>query len=117
MRMWNIDPEILCTKHLLGEHVEMHMFVGCINKGTSLKGYINKNLVEIHNIIQRHDVLAQEMLKRKMKHNSPLPNFEIWKEGKISYDNNLINLLNRCEYCKGRFYKMYGKNEGEIFRK
>jgi len=108
MRMWNIDPKILCSKHLLGEHVEMHMFAGCINKGTSLKGYIDKNLVEIHNIMSRHDILVKEMLDRKMKHNSPLPNFKIWREGKVLYKDNLIDLLNRCERCRERF-KKYGE--------
>lgn len=102
MRMWNVNPKILCTKHLLGEHVEMHMFSGCINKGISLKGYINKNLVEIHNIKSRHDELVQEMLERKMRHNSPLPNFKIWVEGKILYKDNLTDLLNRCERCRER---------------
>ena len=36
MRMWMIDPTMLCTKHLLGEHVELHMFVGTINKNKKL---------------------------------------------------------------------------------
>ena len=35
MRMWNVDVTKMCNKHLLGEHVEMHMFVGIIIKGTS----------------------------------------------------------------------------------
>lgn len=42
MRMWMVPPELMCRQHLLGEHVELHMFVGAINKGTSvvtLPGY------------------------------------------------------------------------------
>ncbi len=46
MRMWNVLPEYLCRKHLLGEHVEMHMFVGTIKRGVSLNGYIKNKLVE-----------------------------------------------------------------------
>ena len=36
MRMWMIDPKLLCRKHLLGEHLEIHMFVGTINKGINV---------------------------------------------------------------------------------
>lgn len=25
--MWGVDPSAMCRNHLLGEHVEMHMFV------------------------------------------------------------------------------------------
>jgi hypothetical protein len=30
--MWMVDPRLVCSKHLLGEHVELHMFVGCLLK-------------------------------------------------------------------------------------
>lgn len=103
MRMWNIDPIVLCRKHLLGEHVEMHMFVGCINKKISLKGYISNNLVEIHNIKCRHNILAQEIIRRNMNHNSILPEFESWVEGKVNIEYNVIDLLNRCQRCMNRF--------------
>lgn len=103
MRMWGIDPKILCRKHLLGEHVEMHMFVGCINKGTSLKGYIDNNLVEVHHIKSRHDDLVDEMKRRGMNHKSQLPSFKSWVEGKVYVKDNFINLLNRCDECSKRF--------------
>ena len=41
MRMWMVNPEILCRKHLLGEHVELHMLVGWIIKGKSIQGYLD----------------------------------------------------------------------------
>ena len=103
MRMWGVDPKILCRKHLLGEHVEMHMFVGCINKRISLKGYIDNNLVEVHNIKDRHDKLVDEMKKRNMNHKSPLPKFKDWIEGKVYVKDNVINLLDRCDECLERF--------------
>ena len=46
MRMWMVDPSLLCRKHLLGEHLECHMFVGTINKNISIKGYIKNGLCE-----------------------------------------------------------------------
>ena len=50
MRMWMVDPRIMCRQHLLGEHVEIHMFVGAISRGKSVKGYLEKGLLEVHNM-------------------------------------------------------------------
>ena len=50
MRIWKINPKLMCRKHLLGEHVESHMFVGSINKRRSIQGHIEKGQVEIHNL-------------------------------------------------------------------
>lgn len=33
MRMWVVNPKILCRKHLLGEHVELHMATGHLQRG------------------------------------------------------------------------------------
>jgi hypothetical protein len=30
MRMWMVNPRIMCGNHLLGEHLETHMFYGII---------------------------------------------------------------------------------------
>ena len=49
MRMWMVDPKIMCRKHLLGEHVEHHMFVGTINKRISIVGYLRDNLLLAQN--------------------------------------------------------------------
>lgn len=64
MRMWMVNPEMLCRKHLLGEHLECHMFVGTILAGKSLKGYVDNGLVEVDSLVQRHNDLAVEMSKR-----------------------------------------------------
>ena len=73
MRMWKVRPGFLCNKHLLGEHVEMHMFAGVLRKGMGVSGYATKGLVEVHNIRKRHDALALKMLRRGMHHRSPPP--------------------------------------------
>jgi len=98
--MWNVNTDVMCNKHLLGEHVEMHMFTGSINKGINMQGYLDKGLVEIHNINKRHKELVKEMKKRGMIHNSPL-NFICNNE--IGYVDSIYNLqeLNyRCEECR-----------------
>jgi len=104
MRMWNINPELMCNKHLLGEHVEMHMFIGTINKGVSIKGYLKKGLVEPHYINKRHQDLVEEMEHRGMKHNSELPKFLVVpkEKGYVDGEANLLLISERCEECKGR---------------
>lgn len=103
MRQWMVDPKFLCQKHLNGEHVESHMYLGCIKKGTSLKGYIEKGLVEVHNIQIRHDELANEMIKRGYNHNSPLDCCDLlWEEGFVNSIDNIEELKRRCPECKKR---------------
>lgn len=102
MRLWMVDPRIMCRKHLLGEHVECHMFVGAINKGTSIRGYLEKGILEIHSLNRRHDALAREMKRRGMRHKSPLPKFPVLVEGKVNGKSSLKELLRRCPDCRER---------------
>ncbi len=50
MRQWLCDPKILCNKHLLGEHVEHHMFVGTLKAKKNVDGYVRNNLLEISSL-------------------------------------------------------------------
>lgn len=100
MRMWKVNPRVMCSKHLRGEHVEMHMFVGTINKGISIKGYIAKGLVEVEHIRKRHDEIAEELVRRGGCHQSPLPNFESRVIGRVSTEDNLRELARRCSECR-----------------
>ena len=61
MRMWMVPPRYLCNKHLLGEHVELHMFAGYINKWISLDGYVANGLVDTSLMNRRHDELVEEI--------------------------------------------------------
>ena len=100
MRMWGVDPKVLCTKHMIGEHAELHMFLGTINKGTSIKGYINNGLLEVHNLKNIHEELKNEMIKRGMNHKSEFPEFKSWNEGYVDIDNNINELKKRCDKCR-----------------
>lgn len=100
MRMWKVDPKVLCTKHLLGEHVEMHMFVGTIRKGVSMDGYIVGGLVETQHIKSRHDELAAEMVRRGMNHKSPMENLSVAPAGSVNVEGNLVELARRCPTCR-----------------
>ena len=100
MRMWNVDTKLMCRKHLLGEHVEMHMFVGTINEGKNIQGYLDNELIETGNIQKRHEKLVKEMKKRGYKHNSPLVFETEDSAGFVDKENNLIVLRSRCKECR-----------------
>jgi hypothetical protein len=107
VRMWGIDPKKLCNQHLLGEHVEMHMFVGCIKKGISLKGYYDNKLVCTDLIKKRHDDLMAEMISRGMKHKSPIVEIDLlgdFKYGEIDIEANINELISRCSKCRDRLF-------------
>ncbi len=110
MRMWNVDPKLLCRKHLLGEHVETHMFAGTIKKGIKYNGYIKNKLLEIHNLKKRHDIIAEEMVRRGYNHRTPL-NFESdIVIGEIDVEANLKDLFERCQECR----KLIIENNNQI---
>ena len=102
MRMWSVNPRVLCNQHLLGEHNEMHMFAGCLRKGVSVQGYVDKGLVHVSQIRSRHEELVAEMIRRGMRHKSPLPDFltPIGQTNLVSVEANLVELRERCEICK-----------------
>lgn len=102
MRQWLVPVKKLCNQHLLGEHVEHHMFVGCINKGKNILGYIEKGLVDTSTLKARHNELANEMEARGFKHESPLPLFYYADIGYVDKDKNMIELNKRCSKCKER---------------
>ena len=100
MRLWLLPCWIMCDKHLAGEHVECHMFVGVINKGIDLTGYFDNGLLEIHSLRQRHDELVEEMIRRGWNHKSPLPSFQEEIRGHVDKVSNFLELASRCERCR-----------------
>lgn len=111
MRQWMVDPKIMCRQHLLGEHVELHMFVGTINKGISIDGYLRDNLLEIPELYARHDELVVEMTNRGYNHKSELPptkrsyTFEQFYKV-INRKAALDELLRRCPRCVERYLSL-----------
>lgn len=107
MRMWMVDPKIMCRKHLLGEHVEHHMFAGTIKKGISLAGYLQDNLMEPARLDARHTELVKEMEARGYNHQSPFfVDYGLLTEAqlsvKIDREAALTELLRRCPECRER---------------
>lgn len=112
MRMWLCDPRILCRKHLLGEHLEQHMFLGALKKGKKINGFLKNNLFEPRALFQRHEDLKNEMISRGYKHNSymceeecgciyNLPQEYVYWE--VDKKKALEDLLSRCPECLARF--------------
>lgn len=99
----------LCNKHLTGEHVEHHMFVGSLQKQISMDGYVANNLMEPLKLRERHDALAVEMGKRGMNHKSPLPEYSLayLPEGiikaTVDVKSSWLDLVGRCPDCKARY--------------
>ena len=104
MRMWMVNPETMCRKHLLGEHVEIHMLAGSILKGKSIKGF--SELVETHSAHIRHYYLAEEMVRRGYNHKSPLPDFSM-NFGKVNVAKSIMDLHERCPDCKSMWWSWF----------
>lgn len=108
-RMRMVEPELLCSQHLLGEHKELHQARGQIKNRHSITGYIQNGLLEIESIISRHRELVEEMERRGMNHKSPLedvPFLELvpkWqRRAKVSKSESIRDLIERCPKCKER---------------
>lgn len=105
MRMWLVDPEILCTKHLSGEHVELHMIAGAYAKGhkASLEGLADAGYIDTSLVVQRHAELVSEMEKRGWNHKSPLDESLLDGAqigiGAVDPIKSKIELFNRCHRC------------------
>jgi hypothetical protein len=98
-----VNPNDLCAQHLLGEHLEIHMLVSCINQGKKLTGYIDHGLVELDNLESRHSSLVEEMNKRGMNHKTPLQDYVIPEiTGRVDVELSKLTLLYRCSNCRKR---------------
>lgn len=102
MRMWMVDPKMMCNKHLLGEHVETHMLEGSIRMGKSVEGFIKNGLVNLDHLKHRHDCLAAEMENRGMNHKSPLIPSALQTGGEVDQVASLMELGRRCPACRER---------------
>ncbi|WGM89615.1 MAG: pyrimidine dimer DNA glycosylase/endonuclease V [Candidatus Bathyarchaeum tardum] len=109
-----VNPKIMCRQHLLGEHVEIHMFIGTLNQEKSVKGYLEKGLLEVHNLYFRHQKLVEEMKRRGYNHCSEVESEWKFAEklGVVNIEKNLEELINRCPICKKRYFE--SKNQLKI---
>jgi len=112
-----IPPKYLCLRHLLGEHVECHMFAGTIKKGISVQGYIANGLLNMGDVGTRHNELANELIARGYKHNSPIHYFPFCRNiNSVDIEESYRELIKRCDECKSRIsadFQIVGINSKE----
>jgi hypothetical protein len=105
MRMWMVDPKLMCRQHLLGEHSEIHKHRHVFVKKWSVSNRIVGNQIEPSSMETRHDSLVKEMLRRGYNHKSPyeqpdisyLPSTEQYY--KVNVESSYSDLKNRCPHC------------------
>ncbi len=109
MRMWMINPELLCKKHLLGEHGEIHKHRHNFVKQHRITKRISPVVqIEPSSMESRHDMLAAEMIRRGYNHSSPYsqPDISYLKDdeklAKVDINNSLMDLTTRCPECAKR---------------
>lgn len=106
--MWMISPELLCTKHLLGEHGEIHKHRHNFVKKHNIHNRVKLNQIEPKSMKTRHDELAKEMTNRGFKHHSDyeMPDISYLPIEEQNYIVDIVNshqdLCNRCKNCKDK---------------
>ena len=117
MRMWGIDPKLLCRNHLLGEHNEIHKHRHNFVKKHNITKRINPVVqIEPENMKKRHDEISEEMTNRGYNHKSPYeqPNLSHLKPeeryAKIDLNISIIDLTQRCTECTKRIKNVNERN-------
>jgi hypothetical protein len=107
MRMWMVDPAIMCRQHLLGEHVELHMMAAHLRLGRRTDKFVANNCTQPRSIKARHCALAAEMTRRGYHHASPLDQPPVAAHqhptARVDVALALQDLLGRCSACSERF--------------
>lgn len=93
MRIWDVPPNELCRKHLLGEHRELHGLWNIItqdktgySKHPETLRWVGKQAA----LFKRHEVLVKEMARRGYGHHSPLdPALATGKTSQTGFINSL----------------------------
>ena len=100
-----VDPALLCKKHLLGEHGELHKFHHNFVKQHKMTKRCLLRQIEPMSMKERHDALATEMLRRGYTHASPYEQPDIsylsLSEQLTTVDiaRSVEDLKNRCAVC------------------
>lgn len=105
-----VDPVLLCNKHLIGEHGELHKFLPSFRKGYKVdKRFYPVVQIQFVGYEERHDALVKEMLNRGFNHKSPLkdlPNFKRiypqYYDLQVDLENSCRDLMLRCNKCRER---------------
>lgn len=104
MRMWMINPELMCMKHVLGEHYEIHKHLPHLYKGVNIHGRFNPIIqIQLNSLQSRHDKLVKylknhnsllEVDEQKIKDNYP-KYYDLF----VDIEYNIKDLSSRCKEC------------------
>jgi len=77
MRIWDVEPKLLCRKNLLAEHRELHGLWNILTKHGGQGGYSRhpetlRWVGKERALYQRHQALIAEFARRGYKHHTPL---------------------------------------------
>lgn len=129
MRHWLVRPDLMCEKHLLGEHVECHMFQGSMRGNISLTGFYEGGLFfgpsfllhrhsELMPFIDGHrspvtPITIAEAIAPwpKMKSRLTYPDVALTKE---VVKQSRMTLVSRCGVCRSKH--LGAKRNGEPYR-
>lgn len=89
-----VEPRLLCRRHLLGEHFELHMLVGALERGKSVKGFLEGGLVAPQLAFFRHA--------------SPLSDRDFGLVGEVYLTKSINDLKQRCGDCFSSKQKLGG---------
>jgi len=106
-RMWNLPPSHMCQQHRLGEHKELHMIAGSLERAldgsdkhrATLAGQADAGNVDVRWLYGRHNTL-----EAYGGWDSPLPELDVdaaaFAHADIDIRRSRRDLQNRCEDCK-----------------
>jgi len=113
-RQWLVEPREMCKQHLLGEHLEAHIFLSKMQKGYKLDGFRKGSMFFGASYVQyRHDLIA-EVLNQPHKTPLLLQDLKVEKYPYIAptskdFEKSSNDLYGRCERCRNsgelRFWK------------
>jgi hypothetical protein len=105
-----VPARCLCRKHLLGEHVETHMFLGTLKRRKNVAGFLSRGLLEPASLYLRHAELAGEMRSRGYTHASQMKEGEVRAAlkslggaelgARVDRERSASELSRRCEACR-----------------
>lgn len=77
MRIWDVDPKLLCQKHLVAEHRELHGLWNILTKHECKGGYSKhpetlRWVGKTKALFNRHKTLVEEFNQRGYNHQTPL---------------------------------------------
>jgi len=104
MRMWMIKPELMCMKHIVGEHGEIHKHLHNFVKKHSISGRVKASNVQIEpsSMKKRHDELAKYLKNHKSPYFQPNLSYLSPNEryAVVDQSQSIQDLINRCPDCR-----------------